>query len=291
MIQSMTGYGKVTNNFSGMQITVEIKTLNSKQADISTRLPAAYRNKEIILRKLLTEKLIRGKIDLTMTILDFTGETYPDVNKSAVDHYLGQLREIAKKLYIRSEDALVQSLLRWPEVLADTTREPDETEWQQIVSTVKEAIVQVIRFREQEGMSIINDMKIHIRAILKLLEQVSPFEKERILSVRDRLEKNLHELTGMNTTDRERFEQEIAYYLDKLDINEEKSRLANHCKYFLETLDNDGAIGKKLGFIGQEMGREINTLGSKANHAGIQKLVVMMKDELEKIKEQTFNVL
>ncbi len=291
MIQSMTGYGKVTNNFSGMQITVEIKTLNSKQADISTRLPAAYRNKEIILRKLLTEKLIRGKIDLTMTILDFTGETYPDVNKSAVDHYLGQLREIAKKLYIRSEDALVQSLLRWPEVLADTTREPDETEWQQIVSTVKEAIVQVIRFREQEGMSIINDMKIHIQAILELLEQVSPFEKERILSVRDRLEKNLHELTGMNTTDRERFEQEIAYYLDKLDINEEKSRLANHCKYFLETLDNDGAIGKKLGFIGQEMGREINTLGSKANHAGIQKLVVMMKDELEKIKEQTFNVL
>ena len=291
MIQSMTGYGKVTNNFSGMQITVEIKTLNSKQADISTRLPAAYRNKEIVLRKLLTEKLIRGKIDLTMTVLDFTGETYPDVNKAAVNHYLVQLREIAKKLYIRSEDALVQSLLRWPEILADTTREPDETEWQQIVSTVKEAIVQVIRFREQEGRSIINDMKIHIQAIRDLLEQVSPFEKERILSVRDRLEKNLHELTGMNTTDRERFEQEIAYYLDKLDINEEKSRLANHCKYFLETLDNDGAIGKKLGFIGQEMGREINTLGSKANHAGIQKLVVMMKDELEKIKEQTFNVL
>ncbi len=291
MIQSMTGYGKATRDFKDRQITVEIKSLNSRQADISTRLPAAYRNKDLILRKLLTEKLVRGKIDLSMTVLDFTGETYPDVNKAAVKHYLHQLRNLAEELDIRNEEALVQSLLRWPEVLSDIAREIDETEWEQIVQTVEAAITQVKKFREQEGSSIVEDMRTHVQGIQSLLEQVAPFEKERILTVRKRLEKNLHELGGMNTTDRERFEQEIAYYLDKLDINEEKIRLANHCRYFTETLNNGGDIGKKLGFIVQEMGREINTLGSKANHAGIQKLVVMMKDELEKIKEQTFNVL
>lgn len=287
----MTGYGKATHNFTDRQITVEIKSLNSRQADISTRLPAAYRNKDLILRKLLTEKLVRGKIDLSMTVLDFTGETYPDVNKAAVKHYLRQLRDMAEELDIQTEDSLVQSLLRWPEILTDITREVDETEWDQIVQTVEAALTQVKKFREQEGNSIERDMRVHVQDIQSLLDQVTPFEKERIQTVRKRLEKNLHELGSMNTSDRERFEQEIAYYLDKLDINEEKIRLSNHCRYFTETLNNGGDIGKKLGFIVQEMGREINTLGSKANHAGIQKLVVMMKDKLEKIKEQTFNVL
>ncbi|HHJ11434.1 MAG TPA: YicC family protein [Bacteroidetes bacterium] len=291
MIQSMTGYGKAIKDFPDRQITVEIKSLNSKQVDISTRLPAAYRNKDIIIRKILTEKLVRGKIDLSMTVLDFTGETYPAVNKTAVKHYLRQLRDMAKELDIRSEEPLIQSLLHWPEVLADTFLEINETEWQQIVQTVEEAIAKVTRFREQEGSSIKKDMQTHVYSILDLLEQVSPFENERIQTIRNRLEKNLHELGGINTNDRERFEQEIAYYLDKLDINEEKIRLAHHCEYFLETMNNGSNIGKKLGFIVQEMGREINTLGSKANHTNIQKLVVMMKDELEKIKEQTFNVL
>ncbi len=291
MLQSMTGYGRVTKDFTDRQITVEIRTLNSRQADISTRLPGAYRNKELVIRKLLTEKLVRGKIDISLTVMDFTGETYPDINRVAVRHYLDQLRDMASAFNIRAEEPLIQALLRWPEVLADTTREVDEAEWQQIATTVEEAIIQVIRFREQEGSAIKKDMKGHVLFIQDLLMKVSPFEKERMRAVRDRLEKNLRELAGMNGTDRERFEQEIAYYLDRLDINEEKSRLANHCKYFLETLEKGGNIGKKLGFITQEMGREINTLGSKANHAGIQKLVVMMKDELEKIKEQTFNVL
>ncbi len=291
MLQSMTGYGRVTKDFTDRQITVEIRTLNSRQADISTRLPGAYRNKELVIRKLLTEKLVRGKIDISLTVMDFTGETYPDINRVAVRHYLDQLRDMASAFNIRAEEPLIQALLRWPEVLADTTREVDEAEWQQIATTVEEAIIQVIRFREQEGSAIKKDMKGHVLFIQDLLMKVSPFEKERMRAVRDRLEKNLRELAGMNGTDRERFEQEIAYYLDRLDINEEKSRLANHCKYFLETLEKGGNIGKKLGFITQEMGREINTLGSKANHTGIQKLVVMMKDELEKIKEQTFNVL
>ncbi len=291
MIQSMTGYGKATNNFTDRQITVEIKTLNSKQTDISTHLPAAYRNKELVLRKIVTEQLIRGKIDMTLYVTDFTGETYPDVNKTAIKHYLRQLREVSEELDIQSEESLIQGLLRWPEVLTDTTREIDETEWQEIEQTVREALAQVIRFREQEGKSIETDMRSHVTAILTLLEKIIPFEQERIPAVRERLEKNLRELAGLKAVERERFEQEIAYYLDKLDITEEKVRLANHCRYFLETLVKGGATGKKLGFIVQEMGREINTLGSKANHAGIQKYVVMMKDELEKIKEQSFNVL
>ncbi len=291
MILSMTGYGKVTRDFPERQIVAEIKTLNSKQADISVRLPALFRSKEIEIRRLLAEKLVRGKIEVTLSITDFTGATYPDVNSAAVSHYLKQLRAIATELDIIYEEALVQSLLRWPEVLSEKSQEIDEELWQETRETLLEAATQVEQFRRQEGQMLEEDMRSHVTVIEELLQQVSPYEAERITAVRTRLQKQLDELGTLQTADRERFEQEIAYYLEKLDINEEKVRLANHCRYFTETLAEGGATGKKLGFITQEMGREINTLGSKASHAEIQKLVVRMKDELEKIKEQTFNVL
>jgi len=291
MILSMTGYGKVTRDFPERQIVAEIKTLNSKQADISVRLPALFRSKEIEIRRLLAEKLVRGKIEVTLSITDFTGATYPDVNSAAVSHYLKQLRAIATELDIIYEEALVQSLLRWPEVLSEKSQEIDEEQWQETRETLLEAAAQVEQFRRQEGQMLEEDMRSHVTVIEELLQQVSPYEAERITAVRTRLQKQLDELGTLQTADRERFEQEIAYYLEKLDISEEKVRLANHCRYFTETLAEGGATGKKLGFITQEMGREINTLGSKARHAEIQKLVVRMKDELEKIKEQTFNVL
>jgi len=291
MIQSMTGYGKVTRNYPEKNITVEIKTLNSRQTDIFTHLPAVYRNNDLAIRKSLIQQLVRGKIDITLSIEDFTGEAYPDVNKPAVRHYLSQLRETGKELGILSEEAMIQAMFRWPEVLTDTVRDINEDEWKEIEETLNEAISQVKQFRAQEGKSIEADMRSHVKAILTLLDEIAPFEEERISSIRERLEKNLNSLSWLKAADRERFEQEIVYYLDKLDITEEKVRLSNHCRYFLETLDADEPTGRKLGFIVQEMGREINTLGSKANHAGIQKRVVLMKDELEKIKEQTFNVL
>lgn len=291
MIQSMTGYGKVTRNYPKKNITVEIKTLNSRQTDIFTHLPAVYRNNDLAIRKSLIQQLVRGKIDITLSIEDFTGEAYPDVNKPAVRHYLSQLRETGKELGILSEEAMIQAMLRWPEVLTDTVRDINENEWKEIKETLNAAISQVKQFRAQEGKSIEADMRNHVEAILTLLDEIAPFEEKRISSIRERLEKNLNSFYGLNAADRERFEQEIIYYLDKMDITEEKIRLSNHCRYFLETLDADEPVGRKLGFIVQEMGREINTLGSKANHAEIQKRVVLMKDELEKIKEQTFNIL
>ncbi len=287
----MTGYGKVTRDYPERQITAEIKTLNSRQADIFMRLPALFRSREMDIRKMMAARLVRGKIEVILTVTDFTGATYPDVNKAAVSHYLSQLRDIAGELKIGSEEALVQSLLRWPEVLSERSQEIDEKMWQEVEDTLSEAISRVEAFRSQEGEAIGKDIRSHVEAIQSLLEEVDPYEKERITTVRERLQKNLSELGTLQTAERERFEQEIAYYLEKLDITEEKVRLANHCRYFLDTLAAGGTTGKKLGFIAQEMGREINTLGSKANHAEIQKLVVRMKDELEKIKEQTLNIL
>ncbi len=287
----MTGYGKVTRDYPERQITAEIKTLNSKQADIFMRLPALFRSREIDIRKMMAARLVRGKIEVILSVTDFTGATYPDVNKAAVSHYLSQLRDIAGELKISSEEALVQSLLRWPEVLSERSQEIDEKMWQETEDTLIEAISRVEAFRSQEGEAIGEDIRSHVETIQSLLGQVDPYEKERITTVRERLQKNLSELGTLQTAERERFEQEIAYYLEKLDITEEKVRLANHCRYFLDTLAAGGTTGKKLGFITQEMGREINTLGSKANHAEIQKLVVRMKDELEKVKEQTLNIL
>ena len=287
----MTGYGKVTRDYPERQITAEIKTLNSRQADIFMRLPALFRSREMDIRKMMAARLVRGKIEVILTVTDFTGATYPDVNKAAVSHYLSQLRDIAGELKIGSEEALVQSLLRWPEVLSERSQEIDEKMWQEVEDTLTEAISRVEAFRSQEGEAIGQDIRSHVEAIQSLLGEVDPYEQERITTVRERLQKNLSELGTLQTAERERFEQEIAYYLEKLDITEEKVRLANHCRYFLDTLAAGGTTGKKLGFIAQEMGREINTLGSKANHAEIQKLVVRMKDELEKIKEQTLNIL
>ena len=291
MIQSMTGYGKATKDLPERQITVEVRSLNSKQADIILRIPTLFRSCEMELRKIVASRLVRGKIEVILTVNDLTGRTLPEVNATAVEHYLSRLRDIASRTGIRDESALVQALLRWPEILTEKDQEIDETLWQQTLETLDEALQATEAFRRREGEALEADMRGHVQTILQLLEEVTPLEAERIERVRQRLQKHLDELPNLQSADRERFEQEIAYYLDKLDINEEKVRLANHCRYFLETLEQEEYPGRKLGFIAQEMGREINTLGAKASHAGIQKLVVRMKDELEKIKEQSFNVL
>ncbi len=291
MILSMTGYGRVIRDFPERQITVEVKSLNSKQTDLAMRLPALFRSREMELRRLVAARLVRGKIEVILTLHDLTGRTLPDVNAAAVEHYLTQLREVARHLDIHDEAPLLQAVLRWPDVLSEKTQEIDETLWQQTLETLEEALQQTESFRRREGKALDADMREHVLNIQNLLDQVTPYEEERITRVRERLSKHLDELTSLQSADRERFEQEIAYYLDKLDINEEKVRLANHCRYFLETMDQSDTPGRKLGFIAQEMGREINTLGAKASHAAIQQLVVRMKDELEKIKEQAFNVL
>ncbi|NOY37906.1 MAG: YicC family protein [Chlorobi bacterium] len=291
MIRSMTGFGKSSRQFPDQRITVEIRTLNSKQQDISIRLPSAYREKELPLRKILGEKLIRGKIDCTLTIEDLTGATIPTVNTTAIKHYLNQMRDIAQDLDIRSEDAIIQAMLRWPEVLCDKGHEVSEDEWKHIVRVTTDAAEAVDRYRQDEGLSIEKDMRKQVETILSLLQEISPFEKERVTLIRERLERHIEEWKQITESEKERLEQEIFYYLEKLDITEEKIRLNHHCRYFLDTLNTEDAAGKKLGFISQEMGREINTLGSKSYHAGIQKIVIKMKDTLEKIKEQSLNVL
>lgn len=291
MIRSMTGYGKVSDQYPEHRITAEIRTLNSKQSDISVRLPSAYREKELEIRKILNEKLVRGKIDCNLTVEDFTGENLPVVNEQAIREYLQQLRKITSEMDLRSEDSLLQGILRWPEVLSDRDHKVSDEEWTHILETIRKTVEAVDGYRRDEGSAIATDLKTQIELIIQLLGMIPPYEKERITIIRERLTKSLEEAGKVSGNEKERLEQEIFFYLEKLDISEEKSRLKHHCSYFLDTIASNGAVGKKLGFITQEMGREINTLGSKAYHAEIQKIVIRMKDTLEKIKEQVLNVL
>ena len=285
MVLSMTGYGKATAQLPGKKITVEVRSLNSKTNDINIRVPQFYREKELEVRELITTRMVRGKIDFGM-YAELTGEEdAPKVNKPLVLSYIRQLEEIKRETGIQGDSLAVA--MRMPDVMRTEKDELTDDEWANVLAVINEAISQHYKFRKQEGESLKADFEGRIEAIREALKQVEPFEQSRMVTVKERLMKNLEGIA----VNKDRFEQELIFYIEKLDINEEKIRLSNHLDYFLEVMNSEEEAGKKLGFITQEIGREINTLGSKANHAEIQKLVVQMKEELERIKEQVLNTL
>ena len=286
----MTGFGKVTAELSSKKVTVEVKSLNSKQLDLSTRIPSIYREKEMEVRSLLLQKLERGKVEFNIYIESTDKSMVTQINASAMADYYRQIVEVSTQLGIALPNDLLSTLLRMPDVIKTDTAEADEAEWNEVRGWVEQAIQHLIDFRVQEGVMLQRLFEQKIRNIAALLEQVSVYEVERVEKIKSRIKDNLQKLADQDY-DKNRFEQEMIYYIEKLDVNEEKTRLDNHLKYFLTTMQEGHGQGKKLGFIAQEMGREINTLGSKSNHAEMQKIVVQMKDELEQIKEQVLNVL
>ena len=291
MIRSMTGYGRAEKNFKKKTITVEVRALNSKMFDLNMRTPWVYKEKELELRNMLNESLFRGKIDLYINI-DLPEDTQTHtVNHALAKSFAVELKKLGKDLGIGSED-LLGHVLRLPNVVAPPKDALDEAEWKQMRTLTSQAIKTVDAYRVKEGAVLKNDFTKRIKLILKDLASLDKFEKERIAQVRKRLDTSLLKNIDSKLIDRDRFEQELIFYLEKFDINEEKVRLKSNCEHFLkETESKETNLGKKLGFISQEVGREINTIGAKANHAGMQKVVVQMKDELEKIKEQLNNVL
>ncbi len=291
MIKSMTGYGKAIAETPQKKITIEIKSLNSKQLDLNTKLPWLYKEKEPEIRNIISQKLDRGKIDFSIFCDMLDDEVATVINKSAVRNYYNQFKEIAAELKIDLDDQIFSAIMKLPDTLKTEKPEISETEWENVKNQILESVAMLDLYRIEEGNSIMVDLKKCITKILSLLETVGTFEQGRITKIREKLMSLLEDNQGTEKVDKDRFEQEIIYYLEKYDINEEKVRLKTHCDYFIETLKTPSPNGKILNFIAQEIGREINTIGSKANDASIQKLVVMMKDELEKIKEQTLNVL
>lgn len=291
MIHSMTGFGKTICELQGKKLNIEVKSLNSKQLDIYTKIPHLYKEKELEIRNLLKQKLDRGKVEFSIYIDRMEDEKTAIINKSVIINYYKQLKEIAGELEIKQNEQLLPAIMRLPDTVKSEYDELDEEEWEKVILSIREAITELISFRTREGEVLEKDIIERVKMIESYLQQVEPLEKERINRVRQRLNNNLHEYITTDNFDANRLEQEMIFYLEKLDISEEKVRLKNHCEYFLENVTKGSPISKKLGFISQEMGREINTLGAKANDTGIQKLVIQMKDELEKIKEQLLNVL
>jgi uncharacterized protein (TIGR00255 family) len=291
MIKSMTGYGKAFAETPQKKITIEIKSLNSKQLDLSTKLPWLYKEKEPEIRNLVSQKLDRGKIDLVVYFDIHDEEVATIINKSAVRSYYKQFMEIAGELGIDLDDQIFSAIMKLPDTLRTEKPEMPENEWEIVKAQIVQSIAILDLYRIEEGNSIMTDMKKSIDKILTLLEEVATFEPGRMNRVREKLQAILEQNLASENIDKNRFEQELIFYLEKYDINEEKVRLKTHCDYFIETMNGPSPNGKVLNFITQEIGREVNTIGSKANDASIQKLVVMMKDELEKIKEQTLNVL
>ncbi len=285
MIHSMTGYGKSVLQLPNKKITIEIKSLNSKNLDLNARMPSIYREKELSLRKLIANTLERGKIDFSIYV-EITGEeTTTQVNKTVIKQYIKQLKDIVDG----DETELLKMAVRFPDALNTERDDIDEDEWQAVLNEINVALNNIDIYRLDEGKALEADFRIRLKNIETLLEQVIAMDPERIEGVRERLRKGVEELK--EKVDENRFEQELVFYIEKFDITEEKVRLKNHLDYFNAALSSDDSNGKKLGFIGQEIGREINTIGSKSNYAPMQKLVVQMKDELEKIKEQLLNVL
>ena len=285
MLQSMTGFGKAEGTRNNISYSVELKSLNSKQTDIYVRMPNVFKSKELELRTKLSNALSRGKIELALNIHGPSAENQQRINIELAKHYKEQVQELAEALG-ESSSNLLQTILKMPEVLVNQAPDLDPDEWTFILGLVDTAIKTHAEFRSAEGQTIADDFMHRIDAISQLLADVDKYEDVRVESVRARLDKGVEELAKQENLDKNRHEQEIIYYIEKLDINEEKVRLGAHLKYFVDTMKAGGTTGKKLGFISQEMGREINTLGSKAYHQDIQKIVVDMKDELEKIKEQ-----
>lgn len=290
MIKSMTGYGKAEQIYLTKRIVVEVKTLNSKQLDLSVKLPQEIRSQELEYRNMATVSLQRGKVDIIITISDTNVEQSTHIEKEVIASYLKQVKEISEEYNIPQSADLAMLLFKMPGIFVAPEQQYDESFLEKVKETLQSALDMTDSFRQQEGEILKKDLLKRKELIMQYLNEVTPFESKRHENIKNKLIKNLSELTTSGKYDENRFEQELIFYLEKLDITEEKVRLAKHCSYYEETIDEEGA-GKKLGFIAQEMGREINTLGSKANDADIQRLVVKMKDELEKIKEQLFNIL
>lgn len=287
----MTGFGKATCEYANKKIVVEIKSLNSKQLDVSTRISGLYRDKEIEIRNELSQKLERGKVEFLLYVDNAGKESVTQINQSVVESYYLQIKSMADKLGIQVPANWFEVLLRLPDTMKTETVELDENEWAEIKKVISAAIDDLIGFRIQEGKSLEEVFNGRISHIDQLLEDTAPYETERIEKIKTRLEENLLALSDKIDIDKNRLEQELIFYIEKLDINEEKVRLRTHLNYFRETMQHEKSPGKKLGFIAQEIGREINTLGSKSNHSEMQKIVVLMKDQLEQIKEQVLNVL
>ena len=286
MIQSMTGFGKASLQLPTKKITVEVKSLNSKGLDLSVRMPSSYREMELGLRNQIALKLERGKVDFSIFIESTAEQTSTKVNVPIVKAYIDQLRAVYADA---DETELMKMAIRMPDTMKTEREEIDENDWSEIQKVIVEALDYIGDFRKDEGASLEKEFQLRIGNIRQYMNDALALDPERVQSIKDRLQTAISELKV--NVDENRFEQELIYYLEKLDITEEKVRLTNHLDYFLETINGTEANGRKLGFITQEMGREINTMGSKSNHAQMQKLVVMMKDELEKIKEQVLNVL
>lgn len=287
----MTGFGKAIAETSTKKFTVEVKSLNSKQLDLSARIPAPYRDKELDMRAYIASQLERGKVDLSVYV-ESTGEDSPvALNLDLLAAYKRQIEEMSQKLLIPLPADWYSTLLRFPDVLkVDTITTPSDDEIAALMTAVNDAVAELMQFRRKEGRKLEDFFAVRLNKIKDLLAQVPQYENERVAKIRARIEDNLCRIPNAEY-DKSRLEQEMIFYIEKLDINEEKQRLAQHIDYFFETMENGHGQGKKLGFISQEMGREINTLGSKSNHAEMQKIVVKMKDELEQIKEQVLNVM
>ncbi|MBK8558256.1 MAG: YicC family protein [Lewinellaceae bacterium] len=287
----MTGYGRATNTVGEKTINVEVRSLNAKSTDLKMRLPGDFKEKELELRKIITDHAERGKIDLYLDVQNADGAAAVNINEGLFRGYHRELTKLGNELNLPTDDLLL-AILRIPNVVSMPSGDIDDNVWDAICKTVGEALDQLKGFRRQEGMALESDLRARVAHIMNNLVEVEPFEKGRIVRMRERIHNNLEEFLGRENVDKNRFEQEILFYLEKMDINEEKVRLEQHCKYFLEQIDNkELSGGRTMAFISQEMGREINTLGAKAYDADIQKLVVQMKDDLEKIKEQLANVL
>jgi len=289
MVLSMTGFGKTTCELENKRVTVEIKSLNSKQLDLFARVPGTYKEREIELRNIVSQKLERGKIEFGIFVENLGKEPASQLNVPIIEGYYRQIVEVSQQLQMALPADWFATLLRLPDAMKNEMQELDEEEWKMIYSTFLKAVDQLIAFRKQEGASLQNVFKTKLSNIRTLLEEIEPHEKDRIDKVRTKIQESLASLKEIDY-DKNRFEQELIYYIEKLDINEEKHRLAHHLSYFEEAMA-EKSPGKKLGFIAQEIGREINTLGSKSNSSEMQKIVVQMKDELEQIKEQVLNVL
>lgn len=290
----MTGYGKADTEYNGKKIHVEVKSLNSKNLDLSTRITPLYREKEMEIRKMVGAAVIRGKVDFSIWYEKGVEQAGATINPDVVASYVRQIQEISRQvegLAVPRGEELWASLVRLPELTqTSSVEELEDGEWEVVVEAVRSALEQLTLFRQQEGAALMGKFNQNLETIEKLMKSIEPFEQSRIDKIRTRLEERLAELTGLDY-DKNRLEQELIFYIEKLDINEEKQRLTNHLNYFRETMADGCGQGKKLGFIAQEMGREINTTGSKSNQAEMQNIVVMMKDELEQIKEQVLNVL
>lgn len=291
MIQSMTGYGKAVAEVQNKKIAIEVKSLNSKQLDLNTRISSYYRSKELEIRSQLAQKVGRGKVDFSLQMESLDTEQTPRINQEVLTAYYEQIKQISAQTGIAQPADWYSVLLRMPDVLKNEQKELSDEEWAEATQIIDQAIAAFTAFRSQEGKGLQTFFMQKIANIRELLAEVPQYEATRVEKIRTRLEENLRALDDKITYDANRLEQELIFYIEKLDISEEKQRLTNHLNYFVETMEKESMAGKKLGFIAQEMGREINTLGSKANHSELQIIVVKMKDELEQIKEQVLNVL